>query len=141
MPVLTEIPLLGGGQLFAGDHITSTKDNMLGLDGNRDMLVINDAFSHFKSAYPMPDKSADSTMDAIKHVKGERNIERFYSDCSGEIDRAFCALHIVLGNSQPCVPQNNAVAKRLVQDVLEGTRTALLRAGLPPCFWEYACRH
>ena len=39
------------------------------------------------------------------------------------------------------MPQNNAVAERLVQDVLEGTRTALVRAGLPPCFWEFACRH
>ena len=50
-------------------------------------------------------------------------------------------LHIVSDTSQPGVPQNNAVAERLVQDILEGTRTALLIAGLPPCFWEYACQH
>ena len=56
-----------------------------------------------------------------------------------KIDRALRDLHIVPG-SQPGVPQNNAVATRLVQDILEGARTALLRAGLPPCFWEYACR-
>ncbi|MFM7985090.1 MAG: hypothetical protein ACKPKO_37810, partial [Candidatus Fonsibacter sp.] len=38
--------------------------------------------------------------------------------------------------------QNNVGAERLVQDVLEGTRTALLRVGLPPCFvWEFACQH
>ena len=89
----------------------------------------------------MPDKSADSTMDAIKHVKGERNIERFYSDRSGEIDRALRDLHIVPDKSQPGVPQNNVVAERIVQYILEGTRTALLRAGLPPCFWEFACQH
>jgi hypothetical protein len=76
-----------------------------------------------------------------KHVEGDRNIERFYSDRSGEIDRALRDLHIVTDNSQPRFPQNNVVAERLVQDVLEGTRTALLRAGSPPCFWEYACRH
>ena len=69
------------------------------------------------------------------------NIERFYSDRSGEIDRGLRYLHIVPDKSQPGVPQNNAVAEQLVQDVLEGTRTALLRAGLQPCFWEYACRH
>ena len=89
----------------------------------------------------MPDKSADSIMDAIKHFKGERNLERFYSDRSGEIDRALRDRHIVPDNSQHGAPQNNVVAERLVQDVLEGTRTALLRAGLPPCFWEHACRH
>ena len=76
------------GKIVAGDHMVSTKDNMIGFDGNRVILVIKDAFSNFKSAYPMPDKSVDSTMDAIKHVKGERNIERFYSDRFGEIDGA-----------------------------------------------------
>jgi hypothetical protein len=72
---------------------------------------------------------------------GDRKIERFYSDRSGEIERALRELHIVSDTSQPGVPQNNAVAERLVQDILEGTRTALLHAGLPPCFWEYACQH
>ena len=113
---------------------------MLGIDGSRDILVLKDAFSGFKAAYPMPDRRADSTADAIRHFKGYRNIERFYSDRSGEIERALRDPHIVSDTSQPGVPQNNAVAERLVQDILEGTRTALLRAGLPPCFSEYACQ-
>ena len=53
---------------------------------------------------------------------------------SGEIERALRDLHIVSDTSQPGVPQNNAVVERLVQDILEGTRTALLRAGLPAMF-------
>ena len=89
----------------------------------------------------MPDRRADSTADAIRHFMGDRRIDIFYSDRSGEIERALRDLHIVSDTSQPRVPQNNAVAERLVQDILEGTRTALLRAGLPPCFWEYACQH
>ena len=36
------------GELVAGDHIVSTKDNMLGHDVNRGILVIKDAFSNFK---------------------------------------------------------------------------------------------
>ncbi|MFM7982024.1 MAG: hypothetical protein ACKPKO_22165, partial [Candidatus Fonsibacter sp.] len=87
------------------------------------------------------DKTADSTKMAIQHFKGNREISRFYSDRSGEIERALRDLHITSDTSQPGVPQNNAVAERLVQDVLEGTRTALLRAGLPPCYWEFACQH
>ena len=89
----------------------------------------------------MPDRKADWTADAIRHFMGDRKIERFYSGRSGEIERALRDLHIVSDTSQPGVPQNNAVAERLVQDMIEGTRTALLRAGLPPCFWEYACQH
>ena len=61
-------------------------------------------------------------------------MRRVYSDRSGEIDRALRDLRIVPDSSQPGVPQNNVVVERLVQDALEGTRTELLRAGLPPCF-------
>ena len=89
----------------------------------------------------MPDRQADSSADAIRHFMGYRKIDIFYSDRSSEIERALRDLHIVPDTSQPGVPQNNAVAERLVQDICEGTRTALLRAGLPPCFWEYACQH
>ena len=64
----------------------------------------------------MPDKTADLTVNAIKHVKGERNIEIFYSDRSGEIERALRDLHIASDNRQFGVPQNSAVVvERLVQ--------------------------
>ena len=53
----------------------------------------------------MPDKKADSIADAIKHVRGERNIERFYSDRSGEIERALRDLHIVSDTSQLVFPR------------------------------------
>ena len=58
------------GQLVTGDHIVSTQDNMLGIDGSRDSLVLKDAFSGFKAAYPMTDRKADSTADAIRHFMG-----------------------------------------------------------------------
>ncbi|MFM7978774.1 MAG: hypothetical protein ACKPKO_05610, partial [Candidatus Fonsibacter sp.] len=127
------------GELVTGDHITSTHDNMLGIEGGKDVLVMRDAYSGLKAAYPMPDKTAASTMMAIQHFRGNRDISRFYSDRSGEIERALRVLHITSDTSQPDVPQDNAVAERLVQDVLEGTRTTLLRAGVPPCLWEFAC--
>jgi hypothetical protein len=40
--------------------------------------------------------------------------------------------------SQPGVPQTNAIIERTVQDVTNGSSTALLAAGLPPCFWPFA---
>ena len=68
---------------------------MIGIDGSRDILVMKDAFSCFKAAYPMPDRRADSTVAAIRHFMGDRKIERFYSDRSGEIERALRDLHFV----------------------------------------------
>ena len=32
------------GQLVTADHVVSTKDNMMGMDGSQDILVIKDAF-------------------------------------------------------------------------------------------------
>ena len=42
------------GQLVNGDHIVSTQDKMLGIDGNRDIFLIKYAFFVFKAAYPLP---------------------------------------------------------------------------------------
>ena len=83
------------GQLVTADHVVSTTDNVLGVDGSRDILVIKDAYSGIKSAYPMPEKTADSTSDAIKHVEGDRAVDRLYSDRSGEIGNAIRDIHIV----------------------------------------------
>ena len=65
---------------------------------------------------------------------GNRKIEGFYSDRSGEIERALRDLHIVSYTSQPGVPQNNAVAERLVQDILEGTTNCSIESGIAPVF-------
>ena len=73
---------------------------MLGIDGSRDIWVLKDAFSGFKAAYPMPDRKADSTAVAIRHVMGDRKIERFYSDRSGEVERALRDMHIASDTSQ-----------------------------------------
>ena len=128
------------GQLVASDQLVSHKDNMLGIYGIRDSLVMEDAYSGFKYVYLLPDNTVDSTMDAIKHFQGDRVIERFYSNRSGEIDRARGTYTSSLSTASS-VYLRTAVAERLVRDVLEGTRTVLARAGLPPRFWEYACRH
>ena len=41
---------------------------------------------------------------------------------------------------QPGVPQSNAAAECANREVLAGTRSLLLLAGLPHYFWEYAMR-
>ena len=88
----------------------------------------------------MPDKSLASTTEAIKHFKGDRIIQRLYYDGSGEVDKALRELQITLEKSQPGVPQNNDVSERTVQDVLYGASIVMVRAGLPPCSWEFAIK-
>ena len=52
----------------------------------------------------MPDNTANSTVDAINRFQGYRTIRKFYSNRSGELDKALRALHVALANSQPRVP-------------------------------------
>jgi transposase InsO family protein len=59
-------------------------------------------------------------------------------DNSGELQKACKMLRICRDCSQPGVPQTNALAERIVQDITNGSSAALLQAGLPPCYWPFA---
>ena len=129
------------GQHLTADHITSKKDNMLGVTGDRNALVIKDLYSGLKHLYPTKTKNTEDTTESIRHFVGDRGARRLYSDNSGEIGKALKELRIMPHNSMPGEPQTNAVAERNNGDILEGTRAALIRAGLPPAFWPYAAEH
>ena len=81
----------------------------------------------------MPENKADSTADAIKHFKGERHIDTFYSNRSGEIEHA---LRATCRSYQ--IPVN-----------LVSPRTMQLLKGLCNMYWkelgqryyEPGCRH
>ena len=89
----------------------------------------------------MKDKTADATQMSIRHFIGDCRALRLYSDRSGEIGKALKALKIMPHNSQPGVPQDNAVVERLNRDYLEGIRAVLGHASLPACFWLFAAEH
>ena len=72
---------------------------------------------------------------------GDHQIDCLYSDNSGEIGKACRVNSIATRNSLPGLPKNNAIIERTNQDILQGIRTVLVRAGLPACFWTYACYH
>ena len=42
--------------------------------------------------------------------------------------------------STPGLPRTNGVAERQVQEVINGTRVLLVKAGLPTSYWPYAMR-
>ena len=129
------------GHKLTADHITSLKDNMLGITGDKDALTIKDEYSGLKNLYPTKTKNAEETQMAIREFAGDRIIHNLYSDKSGEIAKALRDLNIMPKNSVPGRPQTNAVIERANRDILEGIRTSLVRAGLPACFWTFACFH
>ena len=129
------------GQHLTADHITSVKDNMLGVTGDRNAFVIRDLYSGLKHLYPTLTKSADDTVMCIRHFVGERTVKRLYSDNSGEIGKALITCGILSQTSMPGEPRNNAVIERTNGDILEGARANLIRAGLPVAYWPFAAEH
>eukprot|EP00972_Heterocapsa_arctica_P046209 6816662-Heterocapsa_arctica.AAC.1 len=111
---------------------------MEGLTGDKDALVINDLFSDLKPFCPVKSKYLQDTTVALQFFQGTYNIKTMYSDNSGEIIKACKKLRILREASRPSVPQNNAKIERTNLDILEGTRTSMIHAGFPECFWPFA---
>ena len=77
----------------------------------------------------------------LQYFMGGGRIKTFYSDKSPELRKVCKTLGIIYEHSQPGRPQNNSIAERTDLDILEGTRTALINAGFPECFWPFAAPH
>ena len=111
----------------------------MGLRGcKEDVIIISDRFSKYKACYALKGKTAADAMYGILDFMGDRCIQRMYCDNSGELENACKNLGIPREKSLPGIPRSNARAERVNRDVLDGTRTLLIHAGLPGAFWPFA---
>ena len=128
--------------LVTGDHIVSVEALDKSVDGKRDGLVIYDVATGYLDCYPTNTKNTEETIQALQHFLGpEGKFGQFYSDAARELYAAAKAMGLNRDHSTQGRPQSNGVAENKVRKVLEGTRTLLDHAGLPPNYWSYACRH
>lgn len=97
-------------------------------------FMIRDEYSGLTHMYPLSEKSARAHEAAIQLYLGTRQRLQLHSDNSSEVLNTASNLAIPHSMSEPGVPQTNAFAERANRDVLEGTRTVLVLAGLPSCF-------
>ena len=95
------------------------------------LFIVTDVFLWIEIACPTPDKTVESTTMALRTFAGKRIIHKLYAYSSGEISRSLQTVGIMPQGSHPGVPQTNGVAERATGDVLAGTRSLLLAAGLP----------
>ena len=129
------------GQLSTADHITSVRDTMLGVTGDKDVFTVMDVYSGLRGFYPTPDKSAKETAKALRYFVGDRKVMRLYSDNSGEIGAALKKMNILAEHAEPGEPRTNTLAETNNRILLDGVRTSLSSAGLPACFWVWAGPH
>ena len=121
--------------LVTADHLVAKNGSMEGITGDLDALVIKDLYSNIKVLLPVRNKAAEQAVRAMKYFFGDKVVNRFYSDNAPELELACTKLGIVHEKSRAGVPQNNSIVERTNLDILEGTRTTLISAGFPECFW------
>ena len=127
------------GDIVTMDHCSFYDGGMqYSLNGKVISLVARDIHTTFGSVYPADSKSTENTIEALQSFVGDSPVKRFYSDNADELISAARHLKVAHEASQQGIPQTNGIIEREVQDMLTGTRTLLVAAGMPGYFWSYA---
>jgi hypothetical protein len=127
--------------IVTADHLVAKNGSMEGLTGDCNARVIKDLYSKVKVLMPVDGKSSEEAIAALQYFVGLGRIKLFCSDNAPELIRVCKTLQILQEHSTPGRPQNNAIIERTNLDILEGTRTTLISAGFPECFWPFAAPH
>ena len=129
------------GDHLTGDHLISLKDFDRGIDGETAGLVLVDVFTDDLACYGCIDKSGDTAFHHMNHYEGPfRKIRYFYSDASGELNKAARMLGWPGDKSTHGVKETNGIAENGVQRVTKGTACCLTNAGLEDKWWPYAAK-
>ena len=123
------------GDLVTFDFVTASGDHEV---EGRYALIIRDIYTGVIMAYPTARRDTDSVVRAIKHFCGRRKIKQVYSDDGPELINACVELKLNHDLSLPGRPQNNSLAERTNQFIIDQTSACLVHAGLPTCYWVQA---
>ena len=115
------------GDLVTFDSVTASGDHEV---EGRYALIIRDIHTGFIMAYPTARRDTDSVVRDIKHFCGRRKIKQVYPDDGPELINACVELKLNHDFSLPGRPQNNSLAERTNQFIIDQTSACLVRAGL-----------
>ena len=126
------------GDIVTCDHLVSPSLKMQGLGGEKYGLSVKDLHSGMIAVYPVTEKDTASTIAALRHFAGRRNIHISYSDNALELAASARSMGIEHHTSLHGEPKTNSIIERTNQIIVGGTTASLIAAGLPPCYWSYA---
>ena len=104
-------------------------------------LPIFDLGTGFRMSDPLRKQNEFYVMEGLTNYAGDDWINKAYTDNWKSFSGACRYLQIAREKSLPGLKRTNARAERVIQDQLDGSRTALVAAGLPSCWWTYAMPH
>ena len=102
------------------------------LSGSAVALVVRDVATTFECVYPAHPKPSEDTVSSLQMFIGNAAVHIFYSDDVDELISAPRFLNI----PHEGVPHTNGIVERVAQDMIAGTRTLLVSAGLPGCLGD-----
>ena len=101
--------------------------------------MIFDRHSNWLHAGPVKTKSARHAYDQFLRFAGREKIRCVYTDGSKEL-KSCCKKHRMGQEvSDPGIPQSNGLAESIVRVEVEGARTPLSNAGMPPFHARGSC--
>ena len=117
-------PAAFGDQVTA-DHVIAEVENSRSSSGDRDALIVYDRATRFRACYPLPSKSAECTVQALKHFLHEAPSRLLHTDSSPELASAARTLGVPHSVCPSGRPQANGVVERQIRHIREGARCVL----------------
>ena len=128
------------GEHLTMDHIVAKGAQRSGRN-HEYVLTIYDVATKYLSATPVLSNSEPDTRLALLRFLGKRTVGKVYVDRALELKKALETLGIPPDLSLAGRSQTNAIVERQNREINPGARAALLQAGLPPPFWDFAVQH
>ena len=107
-------------------------------DGVREVLVVRYVATRVIAAIPTESCHTEKAVNALRRLIGRRKVNMAYSDDALEFNAAMAERKIPIDHSLPGKPNNNSLAERTNQEVINTASTSPLHAGLPAQCWTYA---
>ena len=111
------------GDLVTADHMVLGANDIKGLHGEKNAVLVRDTFTRWMDFFPVYSKSANETVASFIEFQGRSKITGFYSDNSSELHAAAISMKWIHESSVPHRPATNGVVERAMRSVVDGTRT------------------
>ena len=66
------------GDIVTADHIDCRRYEMIGINDERQALIVLVIYSGMVQVYPVSSNSTETTVEALRHFKGIHDIKLFY---------------------------------------------------------------
>ena len=126
------------GEVITMDFVSNHREQVEGLHGQIEALVMYDIYSKWLQVYPMNGRTAKQVAICVQKFLGTAKCRVCYSDRAPELIKAMEMWGVPHEGSLPGKPQTNGVIEMCVGRIARGTRALLAASGLPENFWPLA---